>query len=380
MAWPFAAAARTAGRAVATACMTAALIGAVWASRLSLPWVLVCYLAGALVAVVPHEMGHFLCARALKVPVLAVYVGAPPGIAFSAGKVRVHVGLGLRGRVQTGPASRGRRAAFIAAGPLANLATAGAALTLARQYPVAGALAWTWAGTGVANLVPFQTTAGRWSDGANLIRVATGRDATGNAPKRNSAAELLRRPAEASMPGEAGRLLAETSLGAAEAIRRAGLRASELTRSGRVRELLALHNTVRLPPGVPDDARIQVVHVIEYMVLTIPGLSRDVADAAAERVEWVCAHEHRPEHQRAARITLALARLRQHRYEQVEPLCADALAGELTAEQRATVLAAIVLARRAAGLPAEPILAEARGLAPEAGLVVEAASSDPGPR
>jgi hypothetical protein len=87
-------------------------------------------------------------------------------------------------------------------------------------------------------------------------------------------------------------------------------------------------------------------------------------------------HEHDPEHQAAARVTLALARLRQDRLDQVEPLCANALASDLTPEQRATALAAVVLARRATGQPYQAELAEARALAPGAALVAEAASTD----
>jgi hypothetical protein len=330
----------------------------------------VLYVAGVAVAVVAHEMGHFLCARMLGVPVRAVYLGAPPGVAFSVGKVRLHLGLLPRGRVRPDPTSPGRRAAIVAAGPLVNLATAGGALMLAGRHPVAGALAWIWAGIGTANLAPFRTAKGQWSDGANLLRPAARRQAAVDVQRLISAVDLRHRPGvtDALDPG--------TRLGAAEAVHQAGVLAAQLASAGRVRDLLAVHATVPLPSGTPTGAQLQMVHMIEYMVLTIPGLPRQVADAAARRAEWVCVHEHDPEHQAAARVTLALARLRQDRLDQVEPLCANALASDLTPEQRATALAAVVLARRATGQPYQAELAEARALAPGAALVAEAASTD----
>lgn len=362
-------------RGVATGCVVVAFFGAGVRSMQMPAWrFLVLIPVGVAAAVVVHEMGHFLCARMLGVPVRAMYLGAPPGIVFSVAAVRIHVGLLPRGQVTHDPTSPGRRSAILAAGPLANLATAGGALVLARPYAAAGALAWIWAGIGTANLVPFRTTARQWSDGANLIRAATRRQAAVDVQQLISAVDLGQRP------GAVGGLLAGVRLGAPEAVHRAGVLAAQLSGAGRLKDLLAVHDMVPTPSGTPTDAQIQVVHVIEYMVLTIPGLPREVADTAAQRVEWVCAHEHHPEHQVAARTTLALARLRQHRFNEVEPLCADALAGDLPPEQRATVLAAIVLARRAVGLYSEPMLAEARALAPEAALVAEAASSDPRPQ
>lgn len=71
--------------------------------------------------------------------------------------------------------------------------------------------------------------------------------------------------------------------------------------------------------------------------------------------------------------TLALGKLRQGRLAEAEELCRPILAvPELAAASRATVLATIVLARRAAGLPYGGELAEARFLDPDADLVAEA--------
>ena len=56
---------------------------------------------------------------------------------------------------------------------------------------------------------------------------------------------------------------------------------------------------------------------------------------------------------------MALARLRQGRFAEVEPWCASSLASDLRPDDRATVLATIAMARRALGQPYEEPLAEA---------------------
>ncbi len=73
--------------------------------------------------------------------------------------------------------------------------------------------------------------------------------------------------------------------------------------------------------------------------------------------------------------TLALARLRQGRFDEVEPLCESGLAADFGPDNRATVLATIVIARRALGQPHADLLAEAVALSPDADLVAEARSS-----
>jgi hypothetical protein len=73
--------------------------------------------------------------------------------------------------------------------------------------------------------------------------------------------------------------------------------------------------------------------------------------------------------------TLALARLRQGRFDQVEPLCASGLAADVDPDNRAALLATLVIARRALGQPHADLLAEAVALSPDADLVAEARSS-----
>lgn len=78
-----------------------------------------------------------------------------------------------------------------------------------------------------------------------------------------------------------------------------------------------------------------------------------------------------PVHQ--ARHTLAVARLRQGRPDEVRSLCAGALAAELAPAERATVLATVAMARHALLLSGQPQLDEALALDPGAALVSEAA-------
>jgi hypothetical protein len=59
----------------------------------------------------------------------------------------------------------------------------------------------------------------------------------------------------------------------------------------------------------------------------------------------------------------------------VEPLCASGLALDIGPDSRATLLATLVLARRALGQPHAELLAEAVALSPDADLVAEARSS-----
>jgi len=102
-----------------------------------------------------------------------------------------------------------------------------------------------------------------------------------------------------------------------------------------------------------------------------------MADLAAGRIEWVIDHldEEHPDRRtplHKARRTLALARLRQRRPEEVQRLCSDALAAKLDADDRATVLATVAMARHALLLSGREQLDEALALDPNATLVGEA--------
>ena len=96
-------------------------------------------------------------------------------------------------------------------------------------------------------------------------------------------------------------------------------------------------------------------------------------DQAARRVQWVLANvPFDASTQPAAEHPMALARLRQGRFAEVEQWCPSGLATDLRREHRATVLATIAMARRALGQPYADPLAEAVTLSPQADLVPEA--------
>jgi hypothetical protein len=323
-------------------------------------WIVV-VLAGLVTAILCHEMGHLLCARMLKVPVRAVYLGGPPAlISFSAGRVLVHLGLRLRGRVAHDPAPVGASAAITAAGPAVNLMMAGIAVGVARHDEASVMLALIWGWLGIVNLVPLRTPTGRRSDGANLLRAIARRRDPAEVQAATSAVDRLERldglltdqqPVE-TQQGWHGML-------------------ARLAAAGRVNGLVAIRDRLKLQED-PATSYVHMVHEVEYHLLTVPGLPREIADIAAQRVEWVLAHSTEPPF--AIRHTLALARLRQGQYAMVEPLCANAIAAELAPGERAVVLATIALARRATGVPYQPILDEARALDPDATLIREAAA------
>jgi hypothetical protein len=122
----------------------------------------------------------------------------------------------------------------------------------------------------------------------------------------------------------------------------------------------------------------RIVHILSWKLLASGDLPAATADLAASRTEWVIDHldkehpdQHTPLHN--ARHTLALARLRQRRPQEVQRLCADALAAELESKDRATALATVAMARHALLLSGRQQLDEALALDPDAELVSEAA-------
>jgi hypothetical protein len=147
-----------------------------------------------------------------------------------------------------------------------------------------------------------------------------------------------------------------------------------------IAELLEIHADLPMPSGRQANRRAWEMHEVECEVLYVPGLPADVIELAAARVQWVLDNydfsgESGLLMKAATLHTLAVARLRQKRFPEVEPLCEPGLIGASRKNDRATVLATIVLARRALGQPYEELLAEAVALNPEADLVAEAAGS-----
>src|SRR5258708_18925583 len=119
--------------------------------------------------------------------------------------------------------------------------------------------------------------------------------------------------------------------------------------------------------------------VLAWEVLVPQDVPAATVERAAARAQWlVDSHASADSEVRRdiARRTLALARLRQGRYDEVEPLCAAALANpKLARRPRATVLATVALARQRLGQPYQAMLGEAQSLAPDAELVAETAAS-----
>jgi hypothetical protein len=152
-----------------------------------------------------------------------------------------------------------------------------------------------------------------------------------------------------------------------------------LRRQGRIGELLELHAGFGIPTGRYAWEEMWSLHAVEDNLLLVPGLPPEVIDEAASRVQWIVDNypfeaKEGPMPRPAVEHTLALARLRQGKFGEVEPLCASALATDIGPDARATVLATIALARRALGQPHADPLAEAVALSPDADLVAEAAS------
>jgi hypothetical protein len=150
-----------------------------------------------------------------------------------------------------------------------------------------------------------------------------------------------------------------------------------LRRQGRIGELLELHAGFGAPAGRHWRAQARSLHAVEYSLLCVPGLPPEVIDEAAVRTRWlVDSYPFKAQEdsglQPAMEHSLALARLRQGRFGEVEPLCASGLAADFGPDNRATVLATIVIARRALGQAHADLLAEALALSPGADLVAEA--------
>jgi hypothetical protein len=192
----------------------------------------------------------------------------------------------------------------------------------------------------------------------------------------------LRGP-EAMAPGLRAILDPEGTLdafrtGAPDARLGAGSLAVMLRRQGRIGELLELHAGFTVPAGRYAREQAQSLHEIEYSLLLVPGLPDAEIGEAANRVRWILDNypfeaEETLMPRAAVEHTLALARLRQGRFGEVEPLCASGLAEDHGPAARASVLATIALARRALGQSHADLLSEAVALSPDADLVVEAA-------
>ncbi len=283
------------------------------------------------------------------------------------GSVPVSAGLGLGGsvRFRSHRLSAARRAAILAAGPAASLLVAAACLLLPVPRWETAFLALIMLAAGLQDLAPGQQADGSSTDGYKLWQTPARLRADGRVRR------LLADPAWPEHPDAADILISGFALDVPEAedcLRELSRQPERL--AGVYRQPWAL-------PGRPVPDMTHIVHALSWKILVAGDLPAGIADLAASRVEWVIAHldSDYPDRRTpayAARHTLALARLRQGRMEDVRQLCADALAADLDAEDRASVLATVAMARHALLLSGRPQLDEALALDPDAALVGEA--------
>jgi hypothetical protein len=327
---------------------------------------LVIVYAAFLAAMAIHELGHYLPMLMLRVPVTALYLGSPPRLISFGRRTRVHLGPIPHGRAQwRSEPTPGRAAIIRAAGPAANLLTSPLPLILPVSSALRYSLALIFAATGVSNLMPYRARTGRLSDGAMLLRTPARSRTERDLRSLRELPDWTRRPEAAEVVLRGCRLELATARALAIAV-------MPLLRDlGHTRDVFWLHQLELPTPDSPKPELVHAVHYAEWVVASIPGLPIADANLAGRRLAWVLKHisgDDRP----AVMHTLAVVRLRQGLHAEVEPLCAEALAGSLEPAARATVLATIAMARHAIGLPGREALDEALALDRDAELVGEA--------
>jgi hypothetical protein len=325
-------------------------------------------LAAFIVGTVAHELGHALAARLAGAEVLGITLGGKrASVTFRLGTVPVSVGLGLAGAVHfRGQLSAARRAAIYAAGPAANVLVAPLCLLLPLPRWDASLLALVVLASAVQDFAPGHVGNGNTTDGHKLLQTRARLRA--DAEVRSLLSDL----AWQERPGAADILINGFRLDVPEA--------EDCLRTV-CKQPDALLRLYRQPWTLPDTPEADVTHIVHVMsrkLLARGDVPAAMADLAASRIEWVIDHldkEH-PDTRtplRNVRHTLALARLRQRRPQDVQRLCADALAADIDPDDRATVLAIVAMARHALLLSGRQQLDEALALDPDAALVSEAA-------
>lgn len=367
-------------------------------------WPLALLVVGGSVAVVVHEAGHAYACLFLGVKVRAIYLGydAPNWPRFTVGRFTVILPPSFGGRVEHEGTPSARRSALItAAGPLANLIIAAMlAGEIAAAHSTNGyvlGFVCMMAGMGVSNLMPFRSRSGKLTDGARLLAALAGGQFAEAVRFRDANSWLMAKDASRAMraeynefvrdydgppqPERTTRWLAYCHENETLAWVAMGFIGRSLRREGRIPELLALDADLAMPAGPYVHKLTQAMHMLVWEVLLVPGLPPEAIGRAVSQAEWVLSTADfkpgDPAWSREAVLhTLALGRLRQGRYAEAEELCQPILAQtNLVPANRATVLATIVLARKALGQPYERLLAEAVALAPTADLVSEAAAA-----
>jgi hypothetical protein len=326
-------------------------------------------LAALIIGMVAHELGHAVVVRLAGGEVLGVTLGSTfASVTFHVRTVPVSVGLGLGGSVsfRGHRLTAARRVAISAAGPAVNVVVALLCLLLPVPRWEASFLALAVLASAVQDLVPGHSASGGTTDGYKLLQTPARLRAD------TEVRGLLSEPHWEDRPNAADILINGFRLDVPEA-------------EDCLRELCkqpdALQCVYLKPWRLPDKPEADVthiVHVLSWKLLASGDLPAATVDLAASRIEWVIDHldkEH-PEQRtllRNVRHSLALARLRQRRPQDVQRLCADALAADMAPDDRATVLATVAMAKHALLLSGRQHLDEALALDPDAELVSEAA-------
>ena len=325
------------------------------------------FFGGEVIAVVLHELGHLLVGRPFGAVCREIYLGAPPAlVSIPLGRVRLHLGVRGRGRVvwSQWPSKRGRVPTTLA-GPVANLLVAAVLLFLIPlpiQYRLL--LAASSGLTGVMNLLPFRTRKGTLTDGVRLFIPKV---------RRGLAVDLKQVAAEEAWsqpPKVVDGLLYVHRLGYPEVRRYFPVLAFILKETGRTDDLLGLYTELRAFREGSTESWRGGFHTVIWNMLLVPGLPDETVHRLAQDVEWLLDQAETPP--TGMRHTLAVARLRQGRLDDVEPLCAEELPGLEDPGMRATVLATVAMARGRLGGDADTPLREAQRLDVSAPLVAEA--------
>jgi Peptidase family M50 len=323
---------------------------------------------GFFIGMVVHEAGHVAAVRLVGERVLSVRLGGKfASRTFNVGTVPVSVGPGLGGYItyDSQRLSAARRAAVLAAGPAASILVAPACLLLPVPHWEAAFLAIAVFAGALEDLAPGHLPDGTSTDGFKLLRT----------PARLRAAAdvrgLLADPGWQDRPNAGDILINGWRLDVPEAEECLRELAKDLP------GLISVYSKAWTLPDRPELEVVHIVHVLSWKVLATGDLPGETADLAASRVEWVLDHLDRenpsqslPPH--SIKSTLALARLRQRRPDDVQRLCVDALAADLDKDDRASALAMVAMARHACLLSGRPQLDEALELDPDADLVGEA--------